>query len=72
MYFNRFTEGDMLPIIFFSVLFGLVIETIGEKGKPVLRFFEGTAEAMCSVTNMVMKFALFGVFALISIPYRSK
>lgn len=61
------SEGDMLPIIFFSVLFGLGIAAIGEKGKPVLAFFEGMAEAMFWVTNMIMKFAPFGVFALIGV-----
>jgi proton glutamate symport protein len=60
-------EGDMLPIIFFSVLFGLGIAAIGEKGKPVLAFFEGVADAMFRVTNMIMKFAPFGVFALIGV-----
>ncbi|ADE68091.1 Proton/sodium-glutamate symport protein [Priestia megaterium QM B1551] len=65
--FESIAAGDMLPIIFFSVLFGLGIASIGEKGKPVLRFFEGTAEAMFWVTNLVMKFAPFGVFALIGV-----
>ncbi len=60
-------EGDMLPIIFFSVLFGLGIAAIGEKGKPVLAFFEGVADAMFWVTNFIMKFAPFGVFALIGV-----
>jgi proton glutamate symport protein len=63
--FQSITEGDMLAIIFFSVLFGLGIAAIGEKGKPVLAFFEGTADAMFWVTNLIMKFAPFGVFALI-------
>jgi len=60
-------EGDMLPIILFSVLFGLGIAAIGEKGKPVLAFFEGVADAMFWVTNCIMKFAPFGVFALIGV-----
>ncbi|MBK5446963.1 MULTISPECIES: cation:dicarboxylate symporter family transporter [unclassified Peribacillus] len=60
-------EGDMLAIIFFSVLFGLSISAIGEKGKPVFRFFQGTAEGMFYLTNMVMKFAPIGVFALIGV-----
>lgn len=59
--------GEMLPIIFFSVLFGLGIAAIGEKGKPVLAFFQGTADAMFWVTNLIMKFAPFGVFALIGV-----
>lgn len=60
-------EGDMLPIIFFSVLFGLGVAAIGEKGKPVLAFFQGTADAMFWVTNFIMKFAPFGVFGLIGV-----
>lgn len=58
---------NMLAVIFFSVLFGLGIASIGERGKPVLAFFQGTADAMFWVTNTVMKFAPFGVFALIGI-----
>lgn len=65
--FESMVQGDLLPIIFFSVLFGLGIAAIGEKGKPVLSFFEGVLEAMFWVTNQVMKFAPFGVFALIGV-----
>lgn len=61
------SEGDMLPIIFFSVLFGLGIAAVGEKGKPVLAFFEGVGEAMFWVINFIMKFAPFGVFGLIGV-----
>lgn len=60
-------EGDMLAIIFFAVVFGLGIAAIGDKGKPVLRFFEGTAKAMFYVTNLFMKYAPIGVFALIGV-----
>lgn len=59
--------GDMLAIIFFSVMFGLGLAAVGEKGKPVIRFFEGVADAMFWVTNKIMKFAPFGVFALIGV-----
>lgn len=65
--FQSLMTGDMLAIIFFSVLFGLGIAAIGEKGKPVLDFFRGTADAMFFVTNQIMKFAPFGVFALIGV-----
>jgi proton glutamate symport protein len=60
-------EGDMLAIIFFAVVFGLGIAAIGDKGKPVLRFFEGMAHAMFYVTNLFMKYAPIGVFALIGV-----
>lgn len=64
---SAMAEGDMLAIIFFSVLFGLGVAAIGERGKPVLAFFHGVADAMFWVTNLVMKFAPFGVFALIGV-----
>lgn len=64
---NAMAEGDMLAIIFFSVIFGLGVAAIGDRGKPVLAFFQGTADAMFWVTNLVMKFAPVGVFALIGV-----
>ncbi len=60
-------KGDMLAIIFFSIMLGLGIAAIGEKGKPVLQIFQGISEAMFWITNQVMKFAPFGVFALIGV-----
>ena len=64
---NAMAEGNMLAIIFFSVVFGLGVAAIGERGKPVLAFFQGTADAMFWVTNLVMKFAPIGVFGLIGV-----
>ncbi|WP_144554409.1 cation:dicarboxylate symporter family transporter [Bacillus sp. X1(2014)] len=60
-------NGEMLPIIFFSVMFGLGVAAIGEKGIPIINFFRGTADAMFYVTNQIMKLAPFGVFALIGV-----
>jgi len=60
-------NGEMLPIIFFSVMFGLGVAAIGEKGTPIINFFRGTADAMFYVTNQIMKLAPFGVFALIGV-----
>ncbi|QNK47548.1 cation:dicarboxylase symporter family transporter [Brevibacterium sp. PAMC23299] len=65
--FESMAQADLLPIIFFSVLFGLGVAAIGEKGKSILGFFEGVLEVMFWVTNLVMKFAPFGVFALIGV-----
>jgi proton glutamate symport protein len=65
--FEAIVKGDMLAIIFFSVLFGLGVAAAGERGKPVLNFFQGVADAMFWVVNAIMKFAPFGVFALIGV-----
>ncbi|MCM3540559.1 cation:dicarboxylate symporter family transporter [Priestia endophytica] len=65
--FKSLAEGDMLAIIFFTVFFALGISKLGERGKPVIAFFDATAQAMFNVVNMIMKFAPFGVFALIGV-----
>lgn len=65
--FESFAKGDLLPIIFFSVLFGLGVAAIGEKGKPVLDICQGVADAMFWVTNQIMKLAPLGVFGLIGV-----
>jgi proton glutamate symport protein len=65
--FQALAEGEMLAIIFFSVMFGLGVAAIGEKGKPVLRFFQGVSEAMFTMTNWIMRFAPLGVFSLIGV-----
>ena len=64
---DSLAKGDMLCVIFFSVMFGLGVSAVGEKGKPVLQFCQGTADAMFWVTNQIMKVAPLGVFALIGI-----
>lgn len=60
-------KGDMLAIIFFAVMFGLGLAKLGERGKPLLNFFELVAETMFNLTNSIMRFAPFGVFALIGV-----
>lgn len=57
---------DILPLIFFSLLFGGVLTTLGPKGKVVLDFFEGMAEAMMHMVNLIMYTAPIGIFALIA------
>lgn len=65
--FESLAKGELLPIIFFSIMFGLGIAAIGEKGKPVLTLCQGIADAMFWVTNQIMKVAPLGVFGLIGV-----
>jgi proton glutamate symport protein len=65
-------KGDLLPVIFFSVLFGLGLQSVpGEFRKPVIAMLKGVSEAMFKVTNMVMRYAPIGVFALIAVTVAS-
>ncbi|MEH6942378.1 cation:dicarboxylate symporter family transporter [Bacillus sp. JJ722] len=65
--FEAMASTDMLAIIFFSVMFGIGIAAIGERGKTVYDFFYGTSHVMFYVTNLIMKFAPIGVFGLIGV-----
>lgn len=65
--FESLANGDMLPIIFFSVMFGLGTAAIGEKGKIIIDFFSGVENVMFWVTNQIMKVAPVGVFGLIGL-----
>ncbi|MFC2093380.1 dicarboxylate/amino acid:cation symporter [Bacteroidota bacterium] len=58
-------EGSVLPLIVFSLLFGGVLTTIGEKGKPVIAFFEGLNAAIMKLVTIIIYFAPIGVMSLI-------
>lgn len=59
-------SGEVLPIIFFAVLFGIGIVVAGDKAKKVGDMFEAIADVMLKITYIVMEVAPFGVFALIA------
>ena len=63
--FKSMSDGDMMPVILFSVLFGLGIAAVGEKAKILIDVLNAVAEVMFKVTNWVMKFSPIGVFGLI-------
>lgn len=64
--FESMAEADILQIIFFAIFVGLAITFIGDKGKPVLNFFESFSDIMMKITEIVMYFAPIGVFGLIA------
>lgn len=64
--FAAFAEGNILSIIFFSLLVGIGLLTIGEKGKPLADLMAAGAETMIKITLWVMEVAPFGVFALVA------
>ena len=66
--FAAIAKGDMLPIIFFSVLFGLGLSSLpSEHRDPLVKVFRSVSETMFKVTHMIMRYAPIGVFALIAV-----
>ncbi|MDS3933511.1 dicarboxylate/amino acid:cation symporter [Staphylococcus epidermidis] len=63
--FESMAKGELLPLIFFAVFFGLGLAAIGEKAEPVKGFLNGTLEAVFWMINKILKLAPIGVFAFI-------
>src|SRR5699024_10380881 len=63
--FEALTDGNVLQIIFFSILIGLAITLIGKKADPVYHFFDSFSEIMFWITGIIMRFAPIGVLGLV-------
>jgi len=60
-------QGQMLGLIFFSLLFGYFIVQLRDELKSNMQnFFEGIFEVMMKITDLIMRFAPLGVFALVA------
>lgn len=64
--FASFSSDNMLQVIVFAFFFGICIVMCGEKAEPVKVFFDRTAQVMYKMTDIVISFAPFGVFGLMS------
>jgi proton glutamate symport protein len=61
------SDGQMLGLIFFSLLFGVFMTRITrEFSQTMLSFWNGVYETMMAVTLFIMKFAPIGVFGLVA------
>ncbi|MGE7947336.1 dicarboxylate/amino acid:cation symporter [Lysinibacillus sp. NPDC093688] len=59
-------NGELLPVLFSAVLFGIAAAAIGEPAKPVITFFERVADIFFKIVNMVMKVSPIGAFGAMS------
>jgi len=60
-------DGSMLPVIFFAILFGFFITTSTNKTRTLLTdMFNGLYEVMIKITFLVIRFAPFGLFGVVS------
>lgn len=62
-------NGEMLQIIFFAILIGVAINMVGKKGEPVKAIFESANEICMKMVNIIMLFAPYGVFSLVSTTF---
>jgi|SRR5579871_3310661 len=62
---GAFAEGEVLPVLFFSVLFGFALVGIGPKGKPVVDGIEIVSQVFFKIIGYVMVIAPIGAFGAI-------
>ncbi len=63
---HAMAEGDMLPLIFFSILLGISMLMVGRKAKSFIEGAEVANEIMMKMVNIIMSVAPYAVFALIA------
>ena len=54
------TEGNILQVLFVSVLFGVALASVGERGKPITDLLQVAAAPMFKLVSIVMKVAPIG------------
>jgi aerobic C4-dicarboxylate transport protein len=59
---DAFAKGDMLQVLFFSLLFGYSLHAMGERGKPVFDLVERGSHILFGIVNVIMKAAPIGAF----------
>lgn len=64
--FESAAQGELLPLVIFSLAFGAVLTTVGPQGTLVLNVFEGIFGAIMKLVHLVMWIGPIGVFGLVA------
>lgn len=65
--FRAMADGDVLPVIFFSILFGYFVAKLGEERRKIMGgWFEAAFDAMMKMTGFIIWTAPAGVFGIIT------
>ncbi|MEP6835327.1 MAG: C4-dicarboxylate transporter DctA [Gemmatimonas sp.] len=59
---KAFADGDLLPIVFFAVLFGIALTGVGDAGRDITDFLHKVQKVFFRIVHIVMKVAPIGAF----------
>jgi aerobic C4-dicarboxylate transport protein len=59
---DAFARGEILQVLLVSVLFGLALLHLGERGRPLSTFIEQFSQALFGVVGLIMRLAPIGAF----------
>ena len=63
---DAFARGDIVQVLFFSVLFGFALSALGERGQPLVRILEQLADALMKMIGFIVKLAPIAAFGAIA------
>jgi Na+/H+-dicarboxylate symporter len=64
--FEAMASNEILPIVIFSIFFGVALTAVGKAGEPIVKGVESLVKVMLQVTDYVMRFAPFAVFTAVA------
>jgi aerobic C4-dicarboxylate transport protein len=59
---DAFAKGDILQVVFVSILFGFALSSAGPRAKPIIGLLESLTQVVFHVVNILMRFAPIGAF----------
>ncbi|MFI5232813.1 MAG: C4-dicarboxylate transporter DctA [Gemmatimonadales bacterium] len=59
---DAFAQGDILQIVFFAILFGFALVTLGKKSEALMNVLEATLDAFFKIVDFIMLVAPLGAF----------
>ena len=65
---DAFAKGDILQVLFFSILFGIGLKWMGDSGRSLFISFEKINKALFNVLKIIMKVSPLGALAAWPIP----
>lgn len=65
-FISCFAKGDVLQVVLVAILFGCALSMLGEKGKPVVSFFEQLSQLLFRLMGMIIRLAPLGVLGAIA------
>ncbi len=59
---DAFAKGDVLQVVFFAILFGVALASLGANGRPLTELLERLAQVIFRIVGIVMRVAPIGAF----------
>ena len=63
---GAFAQGDIIQVLFLSILFGVALATLGEANRPIIHALEQVSNALMKIIGMIVRLAPIAAFGAIA------